>query len=317
MAKLSYRLPKKTQKKFGKTAFFSGLSLLLFLALSYIVLSPPDFPVCTEKNLNDCTCPADVSKIGERSIILIDTTDPLRGGKYGDVERLLTELAGSRKDLFSWLADGKTVNKLTVYLLADKNPADMTPIASYCQLPPNASLIVSNKSAIEIREIEDRLRQNAINAARLVTGLSAASSSPIIESLSTITSNSSSWTPGGDLVIVSDMIQNSESCGWFNSVAVIPPFSKTTKECKQYVNRMIDNILPSETYTKSSVIAVCMLPRQSMKIELKRFWSEIFQNGLSYDIVWTCDPNEIASRREFLSKTQKKMQIVNSSNDRR
>jgi hypothetical protein len=302
VAELSYKFSKKNEKQFGKAAFYSGVGLLFLIVALYFVFAPPDFYPCDKQNPNNCTCPSDVSNLGERSIILIDTTDPLRDGKYEDVKRILQEFVQSRKSILEWIKDGKKVNKVTIYLLADKSPADMRPIGSFCQLPPEAALIASSKTAAEIRQIESDQLRNIVDTAERVKGPSSAASSPILETIATITSNSSSWTPGGDLIIISDMIQNSEICGWFNSMQNIPPFSKTSKECKHYADLITEHIKPSSVYSKTSAIAVCTLLRQSLKPGLKSFWTEVFQENLGYDILWSCDPKEVFARHAELNR---------------
>jgi hypothetical protein len=300
-----YKIKKQNSKKWGKLSFLAGVFILLSIVSTYVLFAAPDFPKCDSDGAIDCTCPIDKSKIGDRSIVLIDTTDPLRNGKYGDVDRILSEITSQKKPLLQWLRDGKTSNQISVYILADKNPADMQPIATFCQIPPDIALIASDMSASTIRKLEASLRNKVLQTLESAKQYSSASSSPIVESLAVLTGNSSSWTPGGDLIIVSDMIENSEKCGWFNSMEKIPPFSNAKQDCKNYARNLIENIKPTSTNPNISAIAVCSLPRSSSKSGVRAFWSELFQSGLGFDIAWTCDPREITSRHFELNNKRK------------
>lgn len=305
VAKLNYKFQKNKNKKWGKTFFIASLFVFIFFGAAYFIFSPPELPNCENKEISNCTCPIDKTKIGERSIVLIDITDPLREGKYGDVDRILTEITTSKKSILEWIKNNKKINQISVFALADKDPTDMQPIATFCQAPPDIALIAGDMSAKAIRRMESTLREKISESLNSVKAYSSATSSPIIESLSIITSNSAAWTPGGDLIIISDMLQNSSKCGWFNSMQTIPSFSNVSQECKNYVRVLLENIKPSSTHSNISVIAVCTLPRSSIKPGLRKFWSEIFQEGLQYDITWTCDPSEIHSRHLDLNNKRK------------
>jgi len=177
----------------------------------------------------------------------------------------------------------------------------MQPLATFCQIPPDVALLVSDLNASMIRDLEANLRRKVLKTLESAKKYTSASNSPIIETLSIITANSSSWTPGGDLIIVSDMIENSERCGWFNSMEKIPLFSNVSNECKRYAQNLVQNIKPTSTNPNTSAIAICSLPRPSNKPGLRAFWSELFQSELGFDVIWTCDPREILSRHLYLN----------------
>ena len=303
MAKLTYKFYRNTKKKAGKTLFLVGLFSFIFFSSFILVFSPPELPICDEKDSTGCTCPVDKSKIKERSVILIDTTDPLRDGKYSDVDRIISEITFARKDFIAWIKDWKKVDQYSIYLLADKDPIDMRPIAIFCQMPPDIALF--NMSRTDNQEFDLKLRSKISDSLKLIKNQSSANSSPIIETLAIITSNSANWSPGGNLIVVSDMIQNSQKCGWFNSLKSIPSFKSSLPECKNYVHTLIENLSPNSIHPDKSTVAFCSLPRSTNKPGLKSFWTEIFQEGLGYDIAWTCDPNEIIARHIELNNKRR------------
>jgi hypothetical protein len=301
VAKLSYTIKKKVEKKYGKFFFLLSLFTFLFLVVGFLSLKPPEFDDCSKLDSAECLCPKDRSNISRKNIILVDTTDPVRGGKFDDVEQLIKVFAQESKPLFAWVADGKKVDQTSIYLLADKAPADMRPIASFCSLPPDIALFASNLTAKQIRELEkkatDKLKIAFTELSKSVT----ATSSPIIEALSLITSNATYWNPGSNLILVSDMIQNSSECGWFENLAAAPSFKSIPNSCKSRVDQFVENVLPNKVHPFKTSISVCTLPRTTIKPGLNEFWHSLIQDGLKYDFISTCDPLQIKSRYRDLN----------------
>lgn len=301
VAKLSYNIKSKSKKKYGKALFLLSIFTFLFIIASFLSLKPPEFDSCSELNSAECLCPKDKANISRKNIILIDTTDTVRGGKFDDIAQLIKEFAQAEKPFFKWLSDGKRVDQTAIYLLADKAPADMRPIASFCSLPPDVALLASDLTGKQIRELGNKSSEKLKIAFIELSKSSNATSSPIIEALSIITSNSTYWNPGSNLILVSDMIQNSSECGWFEKLAVAPPFKSISSSCKRNVDQFVENILPNKVHSFKTNIAICTLPRSNIKPGLNEFWHSLIQDGLKYDYISTCDPLQIKSRYSDLN----------------
>jgi len=301
VAKLSYTIKKKIEKKYGKFLFLLALFTFLFFVVGFLSLKPPEFDDCSKLNSAECLCPKDRTNITKKNIILVDTTDPVRGGKFDDVEQLIKVFAQESKPFFAWVADGKRVDQTSIYLLADKAPADMRPIASFCTLPPDVALFASDLTAKQIRELENKATDKLRIAFTELAKSTNASSSPIIEALSLITSNATYWNPGSNLILVSDMIQNSPECGWFENLPAAPPFKSIPSSCKRRVDQFVENVLPNKVHPFKTSIAVCTLPRTTIKPGLNEFWHSLIQDGLKYDFIGTCDPSQIKSRYRDLN----------------
>ena len=301
MAKLSYTIKKKVEKKYGKVFFLLSLFTFLFFVVGFLSLKPPEFDDCSKLDSAECLCPKDRSNISRKNIILVDTTDPVRGGKFDDVEQLIKVFAQESKPLFAWVADGKRVDQTSIYLLADKAPADMRPIASFCSLPPDIALFASDLTAKQIRILENKATEKLKVAFADLTKSTTAVSSPIIEALSLITSNATFWNPGSNLILISDMIQNSPECGWFENLPAAPLFKSIPNSCKRRVDQFIENILPNKVHKSKTSISICSLPRSTIKPGLNDFWHDLIQDGLKYDFISTCDPLHIKSRYRELN----------------
>ena len=301
VAKLSYSIKSKAEKKYGKALFLLSIFAFLFIIVGFLSLKPPEFDNCSSLNSAECLCPKDKSNISRKNIILIDTTDIVRGGKFDDIEQLVKEFAQGDKPFFKWLADGKRVDQTAIYLLADKAPADMRPIASFCSLPPEIALLASDLTGKQIRELGNKSSEKLKLAFIELSKSSNATSSPIIEALSIITSNATYWNPGSNLILVSDMIQNSAECGWFEKLPSAPPFKSISSSCKRNVDQFIENILPNKVHLFNTNIAICTLPRSTIKPALNEFWHSLIQDGLKYDYISTCDPLQVKSRYSDLN----------------
>jgi len=301
---MSYTIKKKVEKKYGKLFFLLSLFTFLFFVVGFLSLKPPEFDDCSKLDSSECLCPKDRSNISRKNIILIDTTDPVRGGKFDDVEQLIKVFAQESKPLFAWVVDGKKVDQTSIYLLADKAPADMRPIASFCTLPPDIALFASDLTAKQIRSLENKATEKLKIAYTELNKSALAASSPIIEALSLITSNATYWNSGSNLILVSDMIQNSSECGWFENLPAAPPFKLIPSSCKRRVDQFIENILPNKVHQFKTSISICSLPRNSIKPGLNEFWRDLIQDGLKHDYISTCDPLQIKSRYREINRLQ-------------
>ena len=107
----------------------------------------------------------------------------------------------------------------------------------------------------------------------------------------------------GDLILVSDMLQNTATCGWFDGQNQIPKYSNAPSSCKIYIDKFQANTQATKLYSGKTNVAVCQLPPidgKQPKPGLMAFWHDFFQDALSYDFITTCNPNEIYDRKASL-----------------
>jgi len=302
VAKLKYQAKKKTNGG-GKTFFIASLSLFIFLVSGWYAILPSEFNKCESgTNLHECGCPTDKNSISKRNIIIVDTTDYIAPGKFPDIENLIESYALKADPFFEWFKNGKKVEMTSIYLLSDKIPSSMLPIGKFCKPPPEIALMASTSNA-KMKKMQEGIKSDLKEALKPLHNLAQAKESPIIETLAVVTSNATSWTPGGDLILVSDMLQNSSACGWFDGQNQIPKFSNTPSSCKLFIDKFIANTQPTKVYNGKTNVAVCQLPPidgKSPKTGLMAFWHEFFQDALGYDFIATCNPNEINDRKASL-----------------
>jgi hypothetical protein len=298
---MTYNVKKKIEKKYGKTFFLLGIFTFLFCIAGFLSLKPPEFNDCSKLESAECLCPKDKTNVAKKNIILVDTTDPVRSGKFDDIEQLIKVFAQNSKPFWKWLADGKRVDQTAIYLLADKAPADMRPIATFCTLPPEIALFSSKLTGKQIRELENKTSKKLNEAFAELAKASNANSSPIIEALTIITSNSAYWNPGSNLILVSDMIQNSADCGWFEKMPSAPVFKSISGNCRRNIDQFFQNLLPNNAHPFKTSIAICTMPRSTIKPGLNEFWRSLIQEGLKYDYIATCDPVLVESRYRYLN----------------
>ena len=289
-----------TKKDNGKVFFIAALSLLAILIGGWYAILPIELNKCESgKNLQECGCPADKEAISKRNIILIDSTDYIPAGKIPDIENLINAYALKSDPFFKWLTNGKKIEMTSVYMLSDKIPSDMLPIGKFCKPPPSIALLASS-SNVKTKKMQQEIKLQVEQVMQPLKNLAQAKNSPIIETLAVVTSNATSWTPGGDLIIVSDMLQNTDTCGWFDGQNQIPKYSKTEKSCQVYTNKFQANVQPTKLYNGKTNVAVCLLPPidgKKPKEGLLGFWHEFFQDALNHDFIGTCNPNEINERK--------------------
>lgn len=298
---MKYTLSSRNQKKHGKSMFILMLIVLVLLAISSFLLIPPDFQKCNLGEIDPkCACPAEEKFIGKRNIVFVDVTDPLATGKVKDVERIITEVSFNEPSLLSWIKNGKKVEKTSVYMLSDKKPVEMEPIATYCSLPPTATWLFSKFSATQENNIKDGAKSTISDAIKSIVSKSSVTYSHIVEGLAIATSSASNWTSGSKLILVSDLYENSPTCGYFESQS-IPAFNSVSSECKKWTDILGKNISKKKSTGGSSTVAICQILSKKQQTGLIAFWRELFQSKLGYDILLTCDPEEIENRAKALN----------------
>jgi hypothetical protein len=298
---MKYNLSSRNEKKHGKSMFIMMLIVLGLLFISYFLLIPPDFQKCRAGEVDPkCACPAEEKYIGKRNIIFIDVTDPLAAGKIKDVERIIDEVSFNETALMSWISSGKKVEKTSVYMLSDKKPVEMEPIATYCSLPPSVTWLFSKFSETQEKKIKESAKSTISDAIKTIISKSSVTYSHIVEGLAIATSSASNWNSGSKLVLVSDLYENSPTCGYFESQS-IPAFNSVSSECKKWTDILGENISKKKSAGGSTTVAICQILSKKQQTGLIGFWRELFQSKLGYDILLSCDPEEIENRAKSLN----------------
>ena len=304
VAKLKYQSKKKSNGG-GKAFFIAALLSFIFIIGGWYAILPSEFNKCESGgNLHECGCPINKDAISKRNIIIVDTTDYIASGKFPDIENLIESYALKPEPFDEWIKNGKKVEMTSVYLLSDKIPSAMLPIGKFCKPPPEIALMASTSNDI-MKKMQAGIKSELNEALKPLRNLTEAKESPIIETLAIVTSNATSWTPGGDFILISDMLQNSSKCGWFEGGNQIPKFSNISSECKIFIDKFRVNTQPTKVYSGKTNVAVCQLPPidgKNLKPGLMAFWRDFFQDVLKYDFVETCNPNEINERKASLLK---------------
>lgn len=298
---MKYNLSKKQDKKHGKLAFFLMLGLVLLLGISSYIFLPPDFQSCQKGETSArCACPAEQKYIGKRNIIFVDVTDAMSKGKVQDIDRLISETAFKETGVFEWLKNRKKVDKTSIYLLADKKPVEMEPIASYCSLPPSITWLFSDFSENEEKKIKDGAKKDVTHAIEQINAQNSVTYSHIVEGLAVSTSNSNNWISGSKLILVSDLYENSGTCGYFET-QTIPAFKSVGADCKKWAEILGKNLTKNVAKNGQSTVAICQILSKKPQAGLVAFWRELFQSELQYDVLLSCDPEEIEQRSKNLN----------------
>jgi hypothetical protein len=174
----------------------------------------------------------------------------------------------------------------------------MEPIATYCSLPPSVTWLFSKFSETQEKKIKESAKSTISNAIKTIVSKSSVTYSHIIEGLAIATSSASNWNSGSKLVLVSDLYENSSTCGYFENQS-IPAFNNVSSECKKWVDILGENIKKKSAGAYTTV-AICQILSKKQQTGLIAFWRELFQSKLGYDILLSCDPEEIENRAKSL-----------------
>jgi hypothetical protein len=268
------------------------------------VAQPPDLKICDRKISPECVCPENEKYIGRRNIIFVDATDHLVSGKFDDLRRIIKEVSFVEVGFFDWLNSGKKVDKTSIYILSDKKPVDMKPVASYCSFPPEFTWLLADLSETREKQVKDAAIKDIENALNKIRDEKNSTYSHIVEGLAVATSNSSSWSAGSKLILVSDLYENSASCGQFEN-GKINSYSNLNSECKRWADILGENLKRTSNFSieKNSSVSICQILSKKQSNELISFWRELFKSQLKdYDVKMTCDPTQINERHIFLNK---------------
>jgi len=276
----------------GKSLFYSAVVTVAIGVIAYYYLKPHEFDIKDG-------CPINAENILHRNVVIVDTTDPIREGKQADIELIIREFASTNKPVFQWINEGKKADQTSIFLLSDTAPVDMKPVAKFCSQPPSF-LLQSSSTGAAIRKNIESVNSHISGALQILLGGKSSAQSPIIETLSIITSSPSYWRQGSTLILVSDLMQNTSKCGFFDSMSVIPNYSKSPSSCIQSLEVLNENLRPTSTYQEPTVVAICELPSALQKSGKIQYWRELFQKAMGYDVSFTCDPKSILARRTAL-----------------
>ncbi len=294
----------------ARKMFVVTLASAVMLFAAFFLMMPPAFGdlVCDRSDSANgdkgCGCPASDDSIRYRNVIVVDTTDPLRKGKFDDVERLVNLVGTTPRPFWSWLGSGKKTDMTSVFVLSDTPVADMQPVVKFCSPPPEFALLIGFKGR-EVDALIGHMKARTKEAVLAMQSASTASQSPIVETLATVVRSSSHWTPGSTLIVASDLIENSPACGWFEKLPTIPSLNSVPSGCDNLVRTLQEGLRPNQAHPDTSVLAFCTLPGKSDKPGLRAFWSDISKGALQSDALFSCDPAVILARREFLTKRTK------------
>ncbi len=303
---MKYKITKQSQNQSGKKIFFISLSVFLLFGAGLFTLRPPKFEdlECDGKTGRGCACPANQGDIRNRNVLIIDTTDPVRGGKFQDIERLITSFGTTPPDLIEWLRSGKRTDLTSVFILSNTPAVDMRPVAQFCAPPPTVAQYAGFKGR-EIKKLIEKMTERVNVAANQVASANSASQSAIIETLSTVVQSSSYWKPGSTLVLASDLYENTPTCGWFDKVSVIPAANSLPNACKTLISDYQEGLRSKSSEQGVSAVAYCVLPGKPRKQGLQAFWAEVTQGALMADALYSCDPDAIRERHETLNQGRK------------
>jgi len=299
---LKYRSKPKNNNG-GKTFFFVTLSIFIVLVGGWFSILPYEFQKCDPAtSLKECNCPADKDNISNKNVILVDITNQIPAGKIPDIENLIESYALKADSFFTWFGNGKKVEKTSIYVLSNSIPSSMLPIGTFCRPPPEIALIASTSNS-KLKAMQAGVKEEIKNVMRPILQANNAQTSPIIETMAVVTSNATAWTPGGDFVLISDMLQNTAECGWFDGGNSIPTYNSTPKTCRPYIDKFQANTQPTSINRGKTNVAVCLIPPiqgKQPKAGLMSFWHEFVQDALNYDLIATCNPSEINARKASL-----------------
>lgn len=300
---MKYKRPKQHHElphRSNKQIFWWVLLGFVTLVCLATLLSAPAMKECKEGDKDSCVCP-DSDHIGKKNILFVDATDAVPTVKREkDLESILERFVVHPADFFVWIGSGKKVDKTTIYVLNKESPSDMSPVGSFCQIPPSVGMLFSNLTGKEQRDMLDRLQKSVHKALDHVKDMPSAPTSTIVEALAVTTSNASSWKNGSTLIISSDLMQNSNECGFFDA-ATIPNFKNVSASCKRRVDVLRANLNKPET-----TVAICVNHTNNNKANLFSFWKDLFGPSNNAYPDFTCDPDEIIDRAARYGRSSNK-----------
>jgi len=288
------RKPKPTGGN-GKRLFLLVLAIFIPIVAFATYLAPPELHACKDEDRNYCGCPVDgkngidQSNIGRRHVLLIDVTDKLPEGKRDDLIQILRRFSAENSNMFDWIGKGKRSEMLSVFFIGPKDPANTRTEASLCKMPPKLSmfLVAKTKTTNAIAgssRIADKIVERAYSFDKY-------GESRIVESIATITSSSTHWTPGSALILASDLRENSVQCGLFENQGVKIQ-GRPSHACDQFFSDIRKNMHQTDSRSAMSRAFICRFSTKDPVQGLKAYWDEVFFQSIKLNPYYTCSINE-------------------------
>lgn len=299
----------------GKKVLIGSILAVIVVAVLTLLLGQPKAVRCSgeDKDPVNCGCPVSPSHLKARNLLVIDVTDPIPPTKFEDIKRIVNEFSTKPEDLFPWVFNGKMVTQTSVYLLTDKPPSIMEPAAVFCSQAPSLSFTVfGDSSRLAVEKAQRALVAKTERALDQLKRLSGASQSPIVETLATLTSNSSAWSPNGSLTLISDLHENSNMCGYLEHQPSVDKFPRGLgKQCMATIEQLGTNLTNIRVGLPS--VAICELPGKPLKPGLKQFWRDMFQSLTRYEPRFSCAPEELLDQKRHVGEIYKRLQSKSNS----
>jgi hypothetical protein len=279
----------------GKKYFTYAITIFAILLVLSLMLKPPELNNCDEK-LEYCGCPLNKSKIGNKNIVLVDATDPIPPQKIQDLNLILDKYILNSSSFINWFLANKEVSLTSIYILNNMDPMQMVPGGSFCQLPPDLALKFSDLNRKQMLQQSKNLKLQVENAFKQLENMNASSKSEIVKTIAITTSNVSSWKDGSTFILFSDLVENSNDCGFFVNMQTIPNLKQVSTRCKSWVDIISANMSSNKT-----TAAICLIPRDTKK-GLIPFWEDVFYSSNKTNPIFECNPDKIQERSEKLKK---------------
>jgi hypothetical protein len=279
----------------GKKYFTYAITIFAILLILSLALTPPELNNCNEK-LEYCGCPLDKNKIGNKNIVLVDATDPIPPQKIKDLDLILDKFILNSTSFINWYLANKEVALTSIYIINNKDPIQMVPAGSFCQLPPDLALTFSSLNKKQRLQQSKNLKLQVESSFKQLENMTASPKSEILKTIAITTSNVSSWKDGSTFILFSDLVENSNDCGFFVNMQAIPNLKQVSSKCKSWVDIISANMSSSKT-----TAAVCLIPRDA-KSGLIAFWEDVFYLSNKTNPIFECNPDKIQERSEKLKK---------------
>jgi hypothetical protein len=198
------------------------------------------------------------------NVLLIDKTDPLNIPQKAAFDLLVTELVTNQTPP-GYL--------LSIFVLGDDFKSQTAPLVELCNPGDEKghSELTENTKALS-RQYKERFLKPAFEQSTLLLSSNSAQESPILEMLQMVSLNSFQRhhiDGPRNLIVLSDLLQNSKQLSMYKSVPNFEDFSNTTYAQKTKIN------------FESATVKVHLLQNSPMlqKQNLLNFWQQYFQKS--------------------------------------
>lgn len=271
------------QKAFLRVWTVVGVVALFGILITLIYPQKLNFEDCASENPQNCGCQLNTASLNiSKNIVFIDATDPIPASKKQDTIEILKGFTEPSSFLYSAL--GRYV-RTSVFVFSNQKSDELSPIASFCQLPHEAILSLRHSQS-EIEKFKNKILKVATDASNVAQANQFGAASTLVQAISVSSGSGAYWNKQGKFVFISDLIERSSECGYFDKTA--PNFAKNSKACNQFVDRASESMKGSQAY-------VCLIQRsnQPLLLGVSPWWQEYFQTVSGNPAYLTCDPARI------------------------